>query len=126
MAARAAAIVTLRTRPKSTPSSSACWDSPKMTQEKLASTTWSLYMIRCANGHLYTGITTDIDRRFKEHSDNGPKTAKYLRGKGPLTLVYRERVGSHSDALKREIAVKRLTKTQKVALIHFDANDECP
>ncbi|WP_086023613.1 GIY-YIG nuclease family protein [Shewanella loihica] len=126
MAARAAVIVTLRTRPKSTPSSSACWDSPKMPQEKLASTTWSLYMIRCANGHLYTGITTDIDRRFKEHSDNGPKTAKYLRGKGPLTLVYHEQVGCRSDALKREIAVKRLTKTQKVALIHFDANGECP
>ncbi|CAM4044077.1 Excinuclease ABC, C subunit domain protein [Shewanella aquimarina] len=83
-------------------------------------------MIRCANGHLYTGITTDIDRRFKEHSDNGPKTAKYLRGKGPLTLVYRERVGSRSAALKREIAVKRLTKAQKVALIHFDSNDENP
>ncbi|WP_425424919.1 GIY-YIG nuclease family protein [Shewanella insulae] len=108
------------------PSSSVCWGSPKMTQDKLDIGAWSLYMIRCANGHLYTGITTDIDRRFKEHSDNGHKTAKYLRGKGPLTLVYRERVGSRSDALKREIAVKRLTKAQKVALIHFDANSENP
>ncbi|ASJ95133.1 GIY-YIG nuclease family protein [Shewanella marisflavi] len=91
-----------------------------------AAALWSLYMIRCAKGQLYTGITTDIDRRFKEHSDNGPKTAKFLRGKGPLALVYREQVGSHSAALKREIAVKRLTKTQKLALIQFDANTEKP
>lgn len=78
---------------------------------------WYLYLIRCANGHLYTGITTDIVRRFKEHQSNGPKAAKYLRGKGPLTLMYQEQVGTRSDALKREIAVKKLSRSQKLALI---------
>ena len=78
---------------------------------------WSLYLIRCANGHLYTGITTDVERRFKEHQESGAKSAKFLRGKGPLTLVYIETVGSHSDALKREIAVKKLSRAKKLALV---------
>lgn len=78
---------------------------------------WYLYLIRCANGHLYTGITTDVARRFNEHQSNSPKAAKYLRGKGPLTLMYQEQVGTRSDALKREIAVKKLSRDQKLALI---------
>ncbi|MEL4431874.1 GIY-YIG nuclease family protein [Shewanella mangrovisoli] len=78
---------------------------------------WYLYLIRCANGHLYTGITTDVARRFNEHQSNGPKAAKYLRGKGPLTLMYQEQVGTRSDALKREIAVKKLSRAQKLGLI---------
>ncbi|MGL5360794.1 MAG: GIY-YIG nuclease family protein [Shewanella sp.] len=78
---------------------------------------WYLYLIRCANGHLYTGITTDVARRFNEHQSNGPKTAKYLRGKGPLTLMYQQPVGTRSDALRREIAVKKLSRAQKLALI---------
>ncbi|MFB2654567.1 GIY-YIG nuclease family protein [Shewanella seohaensis] len=79
--------------------------------------TWYLYLIRCANGHLYTGITTDVARRFNEHQSSSPKAAKYLRGKGPLTLMYQEQVGTRSDALKREIAVKKLSRAQKLALI---------
>lgn len=78
---------------------------------------WYLYLIRCANGHLYTGITTDVVRRFNEHQSSSPKAAKYLRGKGPLTLMYQEQVGTRSDALKREIAVKKLSRAQKLALI---------
>nr|WP_301541987.1 GIY-YIG nuclease family protein [Shewanella sp. KJ2020] len=78
---------------------------------------WYLYLIRCANGHLYTGITTDVVRRFNEHQSSSPKAAKYLRGKGPLTLMYQEQVGTRSDALKREIAVKKLSRSQKLALI---------
>jgi len=78
---------------------------------------WYLYLIRCANGHLYTGITTDVARRFNEHQSSSPKAAKYLRGKGPLTLMYQEQVGTRSDALKREIAVKKLSRSQKLALI---------
>lgn len=77
--------------------------------------TWYLYILRCADGSLYTGITTDVDRRLEAHrSGTG---AKYTRGRGPLTLLYRETCGSHSDALKRELAVKRLTRGQKEALI---------
>ncbi|MBW0279291.1 hypothetical protein B4O99_07065 [Shewanella xiamenensis] len=79
--------------------------------------TWYLYLIRCANGHLYTGITTDVARRFNEHQSSSPKAAKYLRGKGPLTLMYQEQVGTRSDALKREISVKKLSRAQKLALI---------
>lgn len=80
---------------------------------------WYLYLIRCANGHLYTGITTDVARRFNEHQSSSPKAAKYLRGKGPLTLMYQEQVGTRSDALKREIAVKKLSRAQKLALIEL-------
>ena len=78
---------------------------------------WYLYLVRCANGHLYTGITTNVARRFSEHQSGGIKSAKYLRGKGPLTLMYQEQVGSHGDALRREIAVKKLSRSQKLALI---------
>ena len=81
---------------------------------------WYLYLIRCANGHLYTGITTDVARRFNEHQSSSPKAAKYLRGKGPLTLMYQEQVGTRSDALRREIAVKKLSRAQKLALIESE------
>lgn len=82
-----------------------------------SSSLWYLYVVRCANGHLYTGVTTDVTRRFSEHQSGGIKSAKYLRGKGPLTLMYQELVGSHGDALRREIAVKKLSRAQKLALI---------
>ncbi|MBP7664299.1 MAG: GIY-YIG nuclease family protein [Shewanella sp.] len=82
-----------------------------------SSSLWYLYLVRCANGHLYTGVTTDVTRRFSEHQSGGIKSAKYLRGKGPLTLMYQEQVGSHGDALRREIAVKKLSRAQKLALI---------
>ncbi|MGI2193158.1 GIY-YIG nuclease family protein [Shewanella baltica] len=82
-----------------------------------SSSLWYLYLVRCANGHLYTGVTTDVTRRFSEHQSGGIKSAKYLRGKGPLTLMYQEQVGSHGDALRREIAVKKLSRSQKLALI---------
>lgn len=77
--------------------------------------TWYLYILRCGDGSLYTGITTDVQRRLEEHrSGTG---AKYTRGRSPLELVYREICGSHSDALKREFAVKRLTRREKLVLI---------
>ena len=77
--------------------------------------TWYLYILRCGDGSLYTGITTDVDRRLEAHrSGHG---AKYTRGRGPLTLLYRELCGSHSDALKREQAVKQLSRAEKEALI---------
>ena len=51
-------------------------------------TAWFIYIIRCADGSLYTGITTDVSRRFAEHARSGPRAARYLRGRGPLTLVF--------------------------------------
>ena len=87
------------------------------TPAKANTALWYLYMVRCANGHLYTGITTDVARRFSEHQSGSSKSAKFLRGKGPLTLAYSETVGSHSDALKREIALKKYSRAKKLALI---------
>lgn len=78
---------------------------------------WFLYIIRCNDGQLYTGITTDVIRRFNEHQSGGLKAAKYLKGKGPLTLLYQEQHPNRSAASKRELAVKKLSKQQKLALI---------
>lgn len=78
---------------------------------------WSLYMIQTASGSLYTGVATNVARRFQEHAEQGVKCAKYLRGKAPLKLVYQEQLGSKSAALKREYEIKQLPKMQKHALI---------
>lgn len=78
-------------------------------------TTWYLYILRCKDSTLYTGITTDVEKRFEAHQSG--KGAKYTRGRGPMELVYRETCGTHSDALKRECAVKALTRLQKQDLI---------
>ena len=77
--------------------------------------TWYLYILRCRDGSLYTGITTDVEKRFEAHQSG--KGAKYTRGRGPLELVYRETCGDRSTALKRELAVKALTREQKMELI---------
>lgn len=74
-------------------------------------TIWYLYILRCGDGTLYTGITTDVEKRLEAH--RAGKGAKYTRGRSPLTLAYREKCGTHSDALKRELAVKKLTRIQK-------------
>ncbi|MDX1415049.1 MAG: GIY-YIG nuclease family protein [Candidatus Promineifilaceae bacterium] len=78
---------------------------------------WSLYMIRTNNGDLYAGISSDVQRRFAEHVAGGNKCARYLRGKSPLRLVFSHNIGSRSDALKAEAAVKKLPKSAKEALI---------
>ena len=76
---------------------------------------WKLYILRCKDGSLYTGITTDVSARLEAHRSG--KGAKYTRGRAPLELVYCEECGSHSDALKREWQIKQLTKEEKCALI---------
>ena len=78
---------------------------------------WYLYLIRIHNGSLYTGITTDVDRRFAEHVAGGKKAAKYFRGKGPLKLVFSRKVGSRSLAMKAEAKVKKLSKLEKENLV---------
>ncbi len=77
---------------------------------------WYLYMIRVRDGSLYTGITLDVDRRFAEHTAGGRKSAKYFRGKGPLELVFRRKMGSRSQAMRAEAAVKKLPKRKKEKL----------
>ncbi|MBT3880863.1 MAG: GIY-YIG nuclease family protein [Candidatus Scalindua sp.] len=78
---------------------------------------WFLYLIRCRNGRLYTGITTDVERRFEEHESGDKKGSKYLRGKAPLELVMKKRVGDRSMALKIEAKVKKLSKIEKELLV---------
>ena len=77
---------------------------------------WYLYILECKDGTLYTGITDDIHRRVAAH--NAGKGAKYTRGRGPVKLVYQEKCGSHSDASKREYAVHRMTRQEKLNLIN--------
>ena len=77
--------------------------------------TWKLYILRCKDGSLYTGITTDVAARLEAHRSG--KGAKYTRGRGPLELVYSEGCGDHSAALKREWTIKSLTRSQKLELI---------
>jgi putative endonuclease len=79
--------------------------------------TWFLYIIRCADHSLYTGITTDPDRRFAEHQSQGKKCAKYLRGKAPLKPVFVAPIGSRSAASQWEIRVKQCSKKVKEQLV---------
>jgi putative endonuclease len=79
--------------------------------------TWWLYMIRCADNSLYTGITIDVDRRFSEHQAQGKKSAKYLRGKGPLELVFTTPVGTKSEASRLEVRVKQCSKRVKERIV---------
>lgn len=78
---------------------------------------WHIYLIRCRDGSLYTGITTDVARRFAEHQASNGAGAKYLRGRGPLKLVFRKKLGGRSLALGVEARVKKLPKTKKEALV---------
>ena len=78
-------------------------------------TPWYLYLIRTADNALYTGITTDVARRYKQHQSG--KGAKALRGKGELTLAFSARVGERSLALRMEYRIKRLTKRQNERLV---------
>src|SRR2546426_8707697 len=78
---------------------------------------WSVYIVRCSDGALYTGIATDGNRRIAEHAQNKGKGAKYLRGKGPLRLVFVRAIGSKDLALRIESQIKNLPKVQKEELI---------
>ena len=72
-----------------------------------------VYLLRCADGTLYTGCTNDLDRRLAAH--NAGKGAKYTRSRRPVVLVYREQAADRSAALRRERAIKRLTRKQKLS-----------
>jgi len=83
---------------------------------------WYLYIVRCCHGSLYTGIATDVERRFAEHQAN--KGAKYLRGRGPMKLVFKKQIGKRDLALKAEGLVKKLPKIKKEKLIEETAGIE--
>lgn len=76
---------------------------------------WYVYILRCADGTLYTGSTDDVARRLAVH--NSGKGAKYTRSRRPLELVYTEELDSYSAALKREYAIKQLSRQEKLNLI---------
>lgn len=81
------------------------------------SNNWYVYIIRCSDNSLYTGVTTDVSRRLQEHRAQGDRTAKYLRGKSPLKLVLQLQVVNKSIALKLEKQIKSLSKLEKEKLI---------
>ncbi|MGU3524665.1 GIY-YIG nuclease family protein [Enterobacteriaceae bacterium C23F] len=83
---------------------------------------WFVYLIRSADNRLYTGITTDVERRFAEHQSG--KGAKALRGKGELQLAFARVVGDRSLALRVEYQIKQLTKRQKERLVLGDESFE--
>ncbi len=72
---------------------------------------WRVYILRCGDGTLYTGIAVDVQKRLKMHRSG--KGAKYTRGRGPLELVYEETCEGKSQALRRELAIKALTREEK-------------
>lgn len=76
---------------------------------------WSVYILRCRDGSLYTGIARDVQMRLEQHRSG--KGAKYTRGRGPLELVYTEECPDKSAALKREFAIKQLPREEKMNLI---------
>lgn len=76
---------------------------------------WVVYIIQCSDDSLYTGITNNLERRFKQHQRG--KGAKYFRGREPVSVVYQENHGDRCSASRREFAIKQLNKKDKLALI---------
>ena len=78
---------------------------------------WHVYLVRCTDGSLYTGIATNVERRLAEHIEGKKKGARYLRGRGPLELVFTKPVGTRCVALRIESLIKRLPKVEKERLV---------
>lgn len=76
---------------------------------------WICYLLECADGTLYCGITNDLDKRLAAH--NAGIGAKYTRSRTPVTLIYTESYADKSATLRREIAIKKLSRSQKLSLI---------
>ena len=79
--------------------------------------TWIVYIVRCADGSLYTGIARDVARRVAEHNSNDLLASRYTRARRPVVLVYQEKRKSRSAASKREYQIKQMKKKEKEALI---------
>ena len=79
---------------------------------------WYVYILRCSDNSLYTGIATDVDRRVDEHNQDNTLGARYTRARRPVKLVYREEVETRSEALKREYTIKQLSKKDKEVLVY--------
>jgi len=79
-------------------------------------TDWTVYIIRCDDESLYTGVTTDMERRFLEHQGH-PRGAKYFNGRTPREVVYSETGHTRSSACQREAAIKKLSRGEKLRLL---------
>ena len=77
---------------------------------------WTVYIIRCDDETLYTGVTTDVERRFREHTCH-PRGAKYFNGRKPREVVYSEPGHTRSSACRREAAIKKLSREDKLRLL---------
>lgn len=83
----------------------------------MTSTNWFVYMLRCADDSLYTGVAMDLQRRLQEHNDSDTLAARYTRARRPVVLVYSETAVSRSQACRREAAIKKLCKVEKERLV---------
>ena len=77
---------------------------------------WHVYMVRCSDGTLYTGITNDLEKRIEAHN-SGKDGARYTRSRGPVKLVYSEEAGTKSAAAKLEYKIKKMTREKKMKLV---------
>ena len=77
---------------------------------------WTVYVLRCRTGQLYTGCTTDLERRVREH--NSGTGSRFTRSRLPVTLVYKEELEGRSEALRRERAIKAMSRSQKLLLVN--------
>lgn len=84
---------------------------------KTGGAAWQVYIVRCADDSLYTGIARDVERRVAEHNGAGAPGASYTRARRPVTLVYAEAAADRSAASRREYQIKQLSRTEKLALI---------
>jgi putative endonuclease len=78
---------------------------------------WYVYIVRCSDGTLYTGVAKNVEKRIAEHNSNDLLSAKYTKSRRPVTLVYQELADTRSEAMQRELQIKKLTRKQKEALI---------
>lgn len=85
---------------------------------------WCVYVLRCADGSLYTGVTVDVDRRLREHNGELPGGARYTASRRPVTLAHVETAANRASACQREAAIKRLSRDAKLNLIGRTAPHE--
>ena len=79
---------------------------------------WLIYILKCGDGSLYCGITNNLEKRLKQHKGEIKGGAKYTRSHWPCELVYKEKSRSRSDALQREVMIKKMSKVEKQTLIN--------
>ena len=78
---------------------------------------WQIYIARCADGTLYTGIARDVEKRIAEHNAGNGAAANYTRARRPVVLVYQEAAADRSSASKREYQIKQLSRAEKLSLV---------